>query len=93
MASSLEEKCAQLKSPKKVELNYSGANSYNENTFDEDNYEKDTKTTSRLVSISSYVKNNLMSSNLCFIYKQVILIVAFFSEMFLLIFVFVYLNS
>ncbi|CAL9085745.1 unnamed protein product [Musa textilis] len=47
VASTLEEKCAQLKSPKKVDLNHSGANSYNENTFDNDNYEKDTKTTSR----------------------------------------------
>ncbi|KAJ8490303.1 hypothetical protein OPV22_012024 [Ensete ventricosum] len=47
VVSTSEEKCAQLKSPKKVELNYSGANSYNENTFDDDNYEKDTKPTSR----------------------------------------------
>ncbi|WOL18887.1 hypothetical protein Cni_G27684 [Canna indica] len=46
----LEEKNTELKSPKKVELKYSSGNSYKEKPFDDNNHEKDTKTTSRTAS-------------------------------------------
>ncbi|CAL9780015.1 unnamed protein product [Musa acuminata subsp. burmannicoides] len=47
VATTLEEKSTHLKSPKKVELSYSGDNSYKEHTFDENYHEQVTKSTIR----------------------------------------------
>ncbi|CAL9124901.1 cell number regulator 13-like [Musa acuminata AAA Group] len=53
VASTIEERSTQLKSPNKVELNYSDENNYKEKTFGKNSHEQDTKATFRTTSSDS----------------------------------------